>query len=238
MKNYKNLISRIAHATKILVLGSLVAMTCSCEDFLTISPTDRIISDDYWKSKGDVNSVLAESYRLMTTSDFLNRLIVWGELRSDNIVEGNYGGNNDIKYIMDANLLPNNGYASWNVFYKIINTCNLVLESAPEVKDPDFSPGDVKMVCGEMYAIRALCHFYLVRTFRRVPLMTKAMVDDSQNLYQPQSEPLEVLDSCLVDLQRAEDMVFTSGNFLDNAANNKGRITKDAVRSIMADVLL
>ena len=89
MKNYKNLISRIAHATKILVLGSLVAMTCSCEDFLTISPTDRIISDDYWKSKGDVNSVLAESYRLMTTSDFLNRLIVWGELRSDNIVEGN-----------------------------------------------------------------------------------------------------------------------------------------------------
>ena len=238
MKNYKNLISRIAHATKILVLGSLVAMTCSCEDFLTISPTDRIISDDYWKSKGDVNSVLAESYRLMTTSDFLNRLIVWGDLRSDNIVEGNYGGNNDIKYIMDANLLPNNGYASWNVFYKIINTCNLVLESAPEVKDPDFSPGDVKMVCGEMYAIRALCHFYLVRTFRRVPLMTKAMVDDSQNLYQPQSEPLEVLDSCLVDLQRAENMVFTSGNFLDNAANNKGRITKDAVRSIMADVLL
>ena len=238
MKNYKNLISRIAHATKILVLGSLVAMTCSCEDFLTISPTDRIISDDYWKSKGDVNSVLAESYRLMTTSDFLNRLIVWGELRSDNIVEGNYGGNNDIKYIMDANLLPNNGYASWNVFYKVINTCNLVLESAPEVKDPDFSPGDVKMVCGEMYAISALCHFYLVRTFRRVPLMTTAMVDDSQNLYQPQSEPLEVLDSCLVDLQRAEDMVFTSGNFLDNAANNKGRITKDAVRTIMADVLL
>lgn len=238
MKNYKNLISRIAHATKVLVLGSLVAMTCSCEDFLTISPTDRIISDDYWKSKGDVNSVLAESYRLMTTSDFLNRLIVWGELRSDNIVEGNYGGNNDIKYIMEANLLPNNSYTSWNVFYKIINTCNLVLESAPLVKDPDFSLGDVKMVCGEMYAIRALCHFYLVRTFRRVPLMTMAMVDDSQNLYQPQSEPLVVLDSCLVDLKRAEDMVFTSGNFLDNAANNKGRITKDAVRAIIADVLL
>lgn len=215
-------------------------MTCSCEDFLTISPTDKIIKEDFWKTKGDVENVMAESYRLMTTSDFLNRLIVWGELRSDNVIEGNYSGNNDIKHIVEANLLPNNSYATWDVFYKIINNCNIVLEYAPEVQDedPDFTSGDLDVVSGEMYALRALCHFYLVRTFRRVPLMMEAMVDNSQNLYQAQSEPLVVLDSCLVDLRRAESMVLTSGNFLDNAANNKGRITKDAVRSMIADVLL
>lgn len=238
MKNYKILISRIARAAKMIFLGSMVAMTCSCEDFLTISPTDKIIKDDFWKSKDDVNNVVAESYRLMTTSDFLNRLIVWGELRSDNVIEGNYGGNNDIKYIMEANLLPNNGYASWDVFYKIINNCNIVLEYAKDVKDPDFTSGDLEVVEGEMYALRALCHFYLVRTFRRVPLMTKAVVDNSQNLYHKQSEPLVVLDSCLVDLYRAQDKVLTSGNFLDNPANNKGRVTKDAVRTMIADVLL
>lgn len=239
MKNYKIFISRIAHAAKMLVLGGMVAMTCSCDDFLTISPTDKIILEDFWKTKGDVNSVVAESYRLMSTSDFLNRLIVWGELRSDNIVEGNYNGNNTIKYIMEANLRPDNAYASWDIFYKIINNCNIVLKYAPGVldEDPDFAQGDLEVVEGEMRAIRALCHFYLVRTFRWVPLMLDPVVDNSQNLKQGQSDPLVVLDACLADLDFAQDNVLTSGNYSSNA-ENKGRITKDAVRTMMADVLL
>lgn len=239
MKNYKILNSRLARVAKICILGCVVAMTCSCEDFLTIYPTDKIILEDFWKSKEDVNNVVAESYRLMTTSDYLNRLIVWGELRSDNVIEGNYGGNNNIKYIMEANLLPNNPYATWDVFYKIINNCNIVLKYAPDVRneDPDFTDGDLDVVRGEMYALRALSHFYLVRTFRRVPLLLEAMVDNSQNLKQPQAEPLVVLDSCLVDLYKAEDLVLTSGNFSKDA-ENKGRVTKDAVRTMIADVLL
>ena len=239
MKNYKNLISRVAHAAKMLVLGGMVAMTCSCDDFLTISPTDKIILEDFWKTKGDVNSVVAESYRLMSTSDFLNRLIVWGELRSDNVVEGNYNGNNTIKYIMEANLRPDNSYASWDVFYKIINNCNIVLKYAPGVldEDPDFAQGDLNVIEGEMRAIRALCHFYLVRTFRWVPLMLEPVVDNSQELLQGQAQPLEVLDACLADLDFAQDNVLTSGNYATNA-ENKGRITKDAVRTMIADVLL
>lgn len=239
MKNYKILISRVAHVTKMLVLGGIVAMTCSCDDFLTISPTDKIILEDFWKTKDDVNSVVAESYRLMSTSDFLNRLIVWGELRSDNVIEGNYNGNNTIKYIMEANLRPNNDYAKWDVFYKIINNCNIVLKYAPGVldEDPDFAQGDLDVVQGEMRAIRALCHFYLVRTFRWVPLMTEAIVDNSQNLKQAQAEPLVVLDACLADLEFAQKHVLTSGNY-PTKAENKGRITKDAVRTMIADVLL
>ena len=213
-------------------------MTCSCNDFLTIFPTDKIVLEDFWKTKEDVENVVAESYRLMTQWDFTSRLLVWGELRGDNVIEGNNAGY-DIKNILEANLLPTNEYASWAPFYKVINNCNIVLQYAPDVinEDPDFTQGDLDVVCGQMLAIRALCHFYLVRTFRDIPLLLEAKVNDSQNLYQDQSDPIEVLDSCLSDLYKAEELVLTSGNYTA-MEDNRGRITKDAVRSIIADVCL
>lgn len=213
-------------------------MTCSCNDFLTIFPTDKIVLEDFWKTKEDVENVVAESYRLMTQWDFTSRLLVWGELRGDNVIEGNNAGY-DIKNIIEANLLPTNEYASWAPFYKVINNCNIVLQYAPDVinEDPDFTQGDLDVVCGQMLAIRALCHFYLVRTFRDIPLLLEAKVNDSQNLYQDQSDPIEVLDSCLSDLYKAEELVLTSGNYTA-MEDNRGRITKDAVRSIIADVCL
>ena len=245
MNNDKRIITRIARAAKTLFLVSLVGMTCACNDFLTISPTDKIVLEDFWKSKEDVESVVAESYRLMTQKDFTYRLLVWGEMRSDNVNEGN-GVPSDVKNILEANLLPSNSYATWNIFYQIINNCNIVLKYAPGVldEDPDFTQGDLDVVRGEMLAIRALCHFYLVRAFRDIPLLTEAMVDNSQNLYQAQVTPIVALDQCLNDLYEAENLVLTSGNFpLTSGSyrrdhNNKGRVTKDAVRTMIADVLL
>ena len=175
MNNDKRIITRIARAAKTLFLVSLVGMTCACNDFLTISPTDKIVLEDFWKSKEDVESVVAESYRLMTQKDFTYRLLVWGEMRGDNVNEGN-GVPSDVKNILEANLLPSNSYATWNIFYQIINNCNIVLKYAPGVldEDPDFTQGDLDVVRGEMLAIRALCHFYLVRTFRDIPLLRTA----------------------------------------------------------------
>lgn len=238
MNNVKRMNTRVARALKAILLGVMVVTTCSCEDFLTISPTDKIVFDDFWKSKVDVDNAVAESYRLMTQKDFTYRLIVWGEMRGDNVIAGNNVGL-DIDNILEANLLPTNDYASWAPFYKVINNCNQVIKYAPLVlnEDPNFTQGDLNVACGQMLAIRALCHFYLVRSFRNIPLLLEAKVDDSQDLYQAQVDPIVVLDSCLNDLYKAETLVLTSGNYT-NLADNKGRITKDAVRAIIADVCL
>lgn len=232
MKSFKR------NIIKTLVLGAAVAMTCSCEDFLTIYPTDKVVLENYWKTKTDVENVVANSYRKMIQSSFTDRLVVWGELRGDNVILGNNPSTN-VKNIMEANLLAENGYNDWSHFYSIINNCNIVMKYAPEVmnEDPDFTQGDLDVTMGEMLAIRALCHFYLVRTFRDIPLLKEAMVDDSQNLYQAQATPLEALDFILDDLYKAEGLVMASGNY-PNLSDNKGRITKNAVRAIIADALL
>ncbi len=246
MNNNKRKIFGIARAAKTLLLGGIIAMTCSCNDFLTIVPTDKIVLEDFWKSKTDVENVVLESYRLMAQKDFTYRLLVWGEMRSDNVKEGN-NVPYDIKNVLEANLMPSNSYASWAIFYQVINNCNIVLKYAEGVldEDPNFTQGDLDVVKGEMYALRALCHFYLVRAFRDIPLLTEAKVNDGQELYQKQELPIVVLDQCLADLKLAENLVLTSGNYpiggtdlVIDDSNNKGRITKDAVRAIIADVLL
>ena len=242
MKSFNKInLSRFNRTIKTLALGAVVAMTCSCEDFLTIYPTDKVVLENYWKTKNDVENVVANSYRLMTHRSFMDRLIVWGELRGDNVIEGTYdaGKHGDIKNIMEANILPQNGYTSWSDLYAIINNCNIVLRFAPEVmaEDPDFTQGDLDVTRGEMLAMRALCHFYLVRTFRDIPLQKEAMVDDDQELYQKQATPIEALDFILQDLYEAEGLVMSSGSY-PSMADNKGRITKDAVRAMIADALL
>lgn len=221
-----------------VAITALTLTTTGCTDWLTIYPTDKVVLEEFWKNKEDVNGMVANSYKNMVTSDFINKVLAYGEFRSDDVIETS-NIKTDLKYINNANLLPTNPYCDWSIFYKIINNCNIVLKFAPDVihEDPDFQPGDLNVVRGEMLAIRALCHFYLVRAFRDIPLLQEAMVDDSQPLYKPQVGPLEALDFILQDLQEAENLVLDSGSYAD-MAYNKGRITKDAVRAMMADALL
>lgn len=239
MKRYITNSLCLKRTMKALLGGVAVAMFASCEDFLTIYPTDRVVFDNYWQEKADVEGMVNNCYRTMVQSGVLNRMLVWGEMRSDNVSDGNVAMGGDLRDINEINLVSTNGYCSWADFYKVINNCNIVISQAGNVekKDPDYTPRDRDITIGEMYALRALCHFYLVRTFGAVPLLTEAKIDDSQDLYPKQEKPLVVLDAVIADLKMAESMVMASGAYLSNA-QNKGRITADAVRAILADALL
>lgn len=204
----------------------------------TVVPPDVIVIEDYWKTKADVENVVSNAYRLMTDFEFSSRLLAWSELRGDNVIKGDYAPT-DIRSILDVNLLPTNSYTSWGDFYEVINICNIVLKYAPSVLalDSEYTEEEWNVHRGEMLTIRALCHFYLVRTFRDIPLLTEVMSNDSQNLYPSQVSPIVALDQILTDLYEAEILVMKSGGYPTNT-ENKGRVTSDAVRAIIADVLL
>lgn len=221
-----------------VVVLTLTAMT-SCDDFLTITPTNEIVLDNYWKEKADVESMVASCYTRMSKSDMMARYIVWGELRSDNV--NLYSGytNTDLGYINSADLLADNSYCNWSSFYETINNCNIVLKHAPAVMeiDPNFTEGDLQPVLAEMLTLRALCHFYLLRTFRDIPYMTKAVESDEDVEDVAQVNPDSVLSNIIVDLNKAKNMAMASDGYSKDVWN-RGRITKDAVNSLLADVLL
>lgn len=225
---------------KIVLLSVTVLATLmtSCTDFLTIIPPDRIVHEQFWQTKDDVNGMLATSYLKLATTDAVSKAIIWGELRADNITfESGKSKDDPIRYIVEANINEENTYTKWGIFYEAINYANLVIEYAPLVveRDPDFGPGDLDVAVGEMYAMRALCHFYLVRTFRDIPMALVPAINDSELPAYEQVHPLEALDYIMQDLDSAENKVMLT---YSDPKSNRGRITRNAVLAMKADVNL
>ena len=186
------------------------ALFSSCIDTIVL-PTDRTVAEDFWKTKDDVSSMVAAAYMQMANNNNMERLLVWGDFRSDELeltnpfTDINNGTYQDLLEIKSGTMDYDNTYASWADMYSVINKCNIVLERAPQVVeiDPSYTEGDLRTDRSQMLALRALCYFYLVRTFRDVPVTEGASFTSSQNFVIPQQAPLTVLDKCIDDLTEA-----------------------------------
>lgn len=210
----------------------------SCDDFLTIYPTSSIVEEDFWKDKTDLNNALMGCYKQVVSNEMLNKYIYWGEERSDNFERStSTSASGQEANIMNANLLPTYAQFDWTPAYRAINYCNKVLAHGPEVVETDeaFSANDWKPIRAEVIALRALCHFYLVRTFGEIPYITEDYNNDSQELKAPQSTQLTVLDNIIADLESVKDDAMTD---YGNTVDNHGRVTRKAIYSLLADVYL
>jgi len=230
---------RIHH---IILLISITVVTFSCTEWLYLEPEDGIIRDDFWKSKEDVYSAVIGCYAslLGNTSgtagySIPDLLFLWGEIRADMVMM--YRLRTDFLYIMNGDILQDNGVCRWNQFYRTINFCNTVLEYAKGVRtiDPSFTAEALQKYESEVLALRALMYFYLARTFDEVPLILKATTSDNQEFIIPKSPRGVVLNQIKSDLRRAEEFAPASYGDIDS---DKGRITRYTVNAIQADVYL
>lgn len=212
----------------------------SCVDTL-ILPDDKTVEEDFWKSKKHVQLMVNGAYQGMLSGDVISRLIVWGDLRSDEVIPATNITNTqqeDLTEINLANTQVDNQYANWASVYSVINRCNLVLTKAGAVmqEDPSYTEGDYLSDMSQMLALRSLCYFYLVRNFRDVPYITEAFTESSQNRNIPQSSPDSVLNACLKDLDMAEKNAISASAFTD--WRRVGYFTRDGINALQADIHL
>ncbi|MDD2256294.1 MAG: RagB/SusD family nutrient uptake outer membrane protein [Bacteroidales bacterium] len=208
----------------------------SCDDWLTLLPEDRTVEEDFWKNRSQVESVVMSCYRLMQEDDVLQRIVWWGEMRSDNVVAGTAAGT-DEKQLMEANILSSNSLTRWDGFYEVINVCNRVIERAPEVLELDnnFREDELQAFLSEALTLRSLAYFYLLRTFGDIPYTTQSSSNDAMDYNIPQTKEAVVVDRLLGDLKQALEYAPTNWG---TDQDNRGRITKNAVRALMADIYL
>lgn len=210
----------------------------SCDDFLTIHPSNQITEEEFWEDQSDLQSAVRGCYRQFIDGEVMCRLSIWGECRSDNfdlLAESwEY-----MKDIMNANLLETNDLFSWAAFYKDINFCNKVLEYGPKVieRDASFTTEDWKPVEAEIKALRALNMFYLVRTFRDVPMdFTSIGTDREARAHAGNQVAAQVvLDSIINDVDAVKDNGMRQ---YSSTAEDKGRFTQESIYTLLADMYL
>ena len=214
-----------------------VASLASCDDFLSIKPLNDVVLENYWTEEADVYSVLFSCYEQMNSRDCIQRMIIWGESRSDDMQAGS-GTHNDINQIFKENILETNPYTNWLSFYTTINRCNTVIHYAPEVcaKDPNFTDAELRATIAEAVTLRSLAYFYLIRTFRDVPYVCEPSIDDSKSFRVPADKFEDVLDKIINDVEAVKnDAVIRYG---ENTAENTYRITRSACYALLADMYL
>ena len=212
--------------------------TTSCDDFLTIYPSNEITEEQFWEDRTDLESGIRGCWKQFISQDIMERMVVWGECRSDNfdLMTESW---DDMKDLMNANLLETNSLFSWSAFYKTINFCNKVLQYGPLVveRDKSFTSEDWKPVEAEMKALRALNYFYLVRTFREIPFEFNPIGSehDVKEHSGRQFMAEVVLDSIINDVEAVKDNGMRQ---YTNELDNKGRFTRESIYTLLADMYL
>lgn len=245
IKKYK----RMAGATAMsLALTASSFMLTGCNDFLDTLPLNDVVLENYWTQKADVTSVLNSCYESLESSESILRMGVWGEMRSDNIVLGRSVGY-DIQEILKENILPTNGLTKWDVMYQTINRCNVVCHYAPLVmeRDPNYTLNEMKANIAEATFVRDLCYFYLIRTFRDVPISFEPSIDDLADYQIAPTEMNAALDMLIADLEKVKDDAvrryvddsrMTNSSAALTAYENSSRVTRVAIYALLADLNL
>lgn len=223
-------------------------MLSSCSDFLEILPLNEVVLENYWTEKNDVTSVLFGCYESLESTESMLRMGVWGELRSDNITPGR-SGSYDIQEMLKENILPTNSLVKWDVMYQTINRCNTVCNFAPSVqeKDPNYTLAEMNANVAEATFIRDLCYFYLLRTFRDVPITFEASLDDMRDFQIRPTKFENGLDTLIADLKKVENIAvrrYVDDTRMQNneaarsAYENSSRVTRLAIYALLADLNL
>ena len=251
MNNIKSKIRKNSFTLMALTLGVMSSgMLTSCgEKFLELEPQNETVLENFWNEKTDVQAVIAGCYSQLQSEAIISRMMIWGEYRSENVVytDADHKDHN-LEKVLKENLTANNGYTKWEDFYSVINKCNTILKYAPGVADvdPSYTKSQLKADIAEVIAIRSLCYFYLIRTFRDVPYTETCYEDDSEGEGK-QPMALQATDFNTVLSNLISSLEAVSEDALDGYPETSnpyseyfstGRITKWAIYAMLCEMYL
>ncbi|MCK9305815.1 MAG: RagB/SusD family nutrient uptake outer membrane protein [Bacteroidales bacterium] len=203
----------------IITAGSIT----SCSDWLDVKPKSQVKDDELFSSEPGFKEALSGVYSLLVSESLYTKELRFGmagvlarEWSYYTTVSNGYAGEEDYDYTVSAT--ENRIEAIWEGLYNAISNANVILEVIDGRKSV-FSGDNYNIIKGEALALRAFCHFELLRYFGvswTVNPNQPAIpyVKHYAPLQSPQLTVSQVIDKVLEDLEEAvvllkSDPIFT-----------------------------
>jgi hypothetical protein len=191
----------------ILLACIVVTGTClsGCKKFLEVEPSDRFTGADFWKSDQDAEMGVTAAYSLLRTRMGNAAIYVSSDFRPGN---WNFWAKRNFialstNQMQSADISLQDGLGalrdSWRDFYQAIAMANLCLAKIPEMSDKTITAEQKARYTGEARFIRCFTYYLLVTYYGDVPLQ----FDPYDTRLKARSNMLNVLDTCILDLQQA-----------------------------------
>lgn len=174
------------------IIVLLLTMAGCSKDFLNKAPLDSITSHDFWKTTNDLKLFVNQFYTSLNTS-MSSRL---EDKFARDILSDDLSGNTANGRLRGITTVPGSG--SWGL--GSIRALNIFLTSYHTVTNP-FE--EYKAYVGEAHFFRAFFYFNLVKAYGDVPYVNKPLETNSEELYMPRTPRNQVVDSIVVDLDKA-----------------------------------
>lgn len=197
----------------------LLLMMAGCDKSLDLTPKDQVSDASFWRTP--------EHFKL-AANDFYYRLQEVPQYTDIN---------SDIAFGTGANPVSNGSYlaaanaVAWDSAYVGIRSANYLLQKASESN----LGTSIDRWVGEALFFRAYHYWNLARTYGGVPLITKVLEVNSEELYTPRSTQQATIDFIISDLDNAIPML-PKQSALD--ATENGRVTQGAALALKARVAL
>lgn len=229
---------------KIVACAASTLLLTACNDsFLDRYPTHDLNDGSYWTTAGDLKVYNNGIYN--QAGDNANYMFFVGftndpyassansamglEAQSDNFASIVSDHQEYTKVAAGQEVVPNNpGRGSWK--WEFLRRCNVFFANYQKANTTD----EIKnRYAGEVYFFRAWFYLDKVQYFGDVPYISKPLNTDSPELYGERLPRSQVMDSVLVDIDKACQYLPESWD-----ANHPDRITKGVALALKSRICL
>lgn len=224
----------------IYILAALLGMTGCSSDFLELSPTDKVVEIDFYKTEAEIKEALVAAYDPLKWSAFegYSSYELVSNILSD---DAEAGGStisdqpqlqraNDFTNWVTSTNLPS---GLWGRSYAGINRSNIVMEKCPTLPVPQISEKNKARYIAEAHFLRVYYYYQLWRFWGNIPYYEENLgLDDITTV--PQLKPEEVYERLLADLN--ENVIGQLPKI--TSAEEKGRATNGAAIALKARMIL
>ncbi|MCI7286415.1 RagB/SusD family nutrient uptake outer membrane protein [Parabacteroides sp. AGMB00274] len=206
-----------------ICLIGIATFCVSCDSFLEREPLDKISSEVYFKTSKDLELYVNQFYTAFPGYGGYDAGPFWTDKNSDNLIPETY----DSRLAGYTTIPGNASDAGWN--WGDIRSVNYMLANLGHIEG---SMEEAQPFIGEAYFFRSYFYYSLLTKFGDLPWVNKPYNTDSEELYNPRVPRNVIVDSMLVDLDRAIEYIPLKKDV------EEGRLSKEAALLFKSRVAL